>query len=114
MPTTNQIIAVAIIGLVATAVVVGAVVYYSLKIHGSGKILAIGVQVYRDANLTEPVSAIDWGTIPAGGYSQLTLYLPQQLNWTEYMVFDNAGLAAPSRRRLHDPHLGLRWLYGSA
>jgi len=75
MPTRNQILAMAITGLIVTAIVVGAVAYYTLRIRGTGRIKLIGVKAYSDAELTKEVAAIDWGTIAPGGYSQVTLYL---------------------------------------
>lgn len=75
MPTNEQLAAVVIVALVITAVVVGAIVYYSLTLSGSGTVLAIGLEAYTDAGLTERASSINWGTIPPGGYSQVTLYL---------------------------------------
>jgi hypothetical protein len=75
MATTEQITAGLIVALVVTAIVVGAVVYYALKIHGSGQILAIGLEAYADAGLTQKVDAITWGVISPGGYAQATIYL---------------------------------------
>jgi len=65
----------ALIGLVATAVTVGAIVYYTLRVRGSGVIKVVGLKCFSDPELTKEVSALDWGTINPGGVSQVTLYL---------------------------------------
>ena len=67
--------ALAIVGLVVTAVVVASLVVYVLRVRGTGRIKVVGLKAYADPEATKEVSAIDWGTIPAGGISQTMLYL---------------------------------------
>jgi len=82
----DQLAALAIVGLVLAAVVVGAVVYYSLRLHGHGTIKLVGLKAYSDPAATLEVSAVDWGLIPPGGVSQVLLYLKSTsttpANWT--------------------------------
>ena len=73
--TKNQLAALAIAGLVITAVVVGAVVFFTLRIRGGGRLKLLNLKAYADPETTQEISAIDWGTIPAGGTSQTLLYL---------------------------------------
>jgi len=75
MTTREQLTALAIAGLVVTAVVVGVVVYYSLRLHGAGRIKTLGLKAYSDPGATLEVSAVDWGEISPGGSSQVLLYL---------------------------------------
>lgn len=65
---------VAIAGIVLTAIVVGAILYYSYKINATGSIKAIGIKVYGDLDATKEISSIAWGEIPAGGYAEVTVY----------------------------------------
>lgn len=55
--------------------VVGAVVYYTLRLRGSGKIRTVNVKVYSDPAATIEVSAVDWGEISPGGQSRIQLYV---------------------------------------
>ena len=73
--TREQATALAIVGLIVAAVVVGAVVYYTLQLRGSGRIKTVGLKVYSDPGATLEVSAVDWGDIAPGGVSQVLLYL---------------------------------------
>ena len=76
----KQVAALAITGIVITAVVVGVIIYYRLRITGTGRITVIGLEAYADAECTKQVSAINWGEISPSGYSQATLYLKSTSN----------------------------------
>jgi hypothetical protein len=75
MVTRNQLIVGIAAAVVVTAVVTVAVMYYSLRIRGSGRIVTVGIEAYADAGATQPVSAIDWGKISPGGAAAATIYL---------------------------------------
>lgn len=65
-----------IASIVVVAVVVATVlIMSSWRIHTHGRIKALGLEVFADAECTLTVSEIDWGTIPQGGTSSVTLYL---------------------------------------
>lgn len=84
--TREQATALAIVGLVVAAVVVGSVVYYALRIRGVGHIKLVGVKAFSDPGATLEVSAVDWGDISPGSYGQVLLYLKSTstvpANWT--------------------------------
>ncbi len=71
----NAGVVVGLAGLIIVALVVGALAYYTLTLHGTGKIKTVGIVPYADSGLTQQISAFDWGTIPPGGTSTVTLYL---------------------------------------
>lgn len=75
MPTREQLTGVVIAGLVIVAAVTAAVVYYTLRIRGSGTIKLIGVEAYGDPEGTQIISAVNWGELTPGGFSQVVLYL---------------------------------------
>jgi hypothetical protein len=67
--------AVAVGALVVAVVVTAVIVYYAVKVHGHGKIKTVGAGVFSDAGCTQPVGEVDWGVIPQGGSSAVTLYV---------------------------------------
>lgn len=75
MPTREQLIGVTIVGLVIFAAVTAAVVYYTLRIHGSGTIKLIGLEAYGNPEGTQVISSVNWGELTPGGVSQVVLYL---------------------------------------
>ena len=79
---------VALTAIIITAIVTAAIVYYSLRIRGYGKIKTVGVDAYADLECTKIVSEINWGTIPAGGSSQTTLYLKNTGNYPINMTIN--------------------------
>ena len=70
---------VAAIVLVSVLIVsgTGAVTYAALRASGrfgsSGKIVAIGLQVFDDAALTHPATEVNWGELAAGNTASITL-----------------------------------------
>ena len=76
----RTVTAVAIAALVIIAVVVGAIVYFTLRLSGHGVIKVVGCGVYADEACTIGVSSIDWGTIAPGAYSQALLYFKSESN----------------------------------
>lgn len=75
MVNRNQVIVGSIIGALVVAVVILAIAYYSVRIHGTGTIKAVGVKIYADEGLTKEISAVDWGAIPPGGTSAVTFWI---------------------------------------
>ena len=74
-PTREQLTALAVAGLLVTAIVVGAIVYFALRVRGSGRIKLVGIKAFSDPAATLEISAIDWGEISPGGYAYTTIYL---------------------------------------
>ena len=72
--TGDQLLALAIVGLMVTAVAAGVVVYYSVDISGRGIIAALGMNIYSDPLGQFEISAIDWGTVYPGGLYNATLW----------------------------------------
>lgn len=79
--------ALAIAALIVTASVVGAVVYYELRLKGHGRIKVVGGTVYFDPEGTKEVAAIDWGMISPGGSAYTTLYFKSESNVPTNMTF---------------------------
>jgi len=75
MASLKPLTAAVIVGLVIAVVITGTIAYYTLRVHGSGKIKVVGAKAYSDPGATLEVSAIDWGVISPGGISQATIYL---------------------------------------
>ena len=71
----NALLALAISGLIITAVVVVTIVYFSLSLRGTGRIKTVGVKAFADPAGTKEISGIDWGEISPGGYAYRTIYL---------------------------------------
>lgn len=71
----DQLIALAVSGLIVAAVVVATIVYFSLSLRGSGRIKTVGVKAFADPEGTKEISGIDWGEIAPGGYAYRTIYL---------------------------------------
>lgn len=64
------------IALVATILVAAAIVLsVTYRIRNVGRIKAVGVGVYWDANATVPVSEIDWGELRPGDLAGVTTYI---------------------------------------
>ena len=107
MISREHALTLAIIGLTVSAVVVAATVYYVLIIRGTGMIKTVGVQAYADPELTKEVSAINWGTISPGGYSQTLLYLKITSNVPSNLTLSTARWSPPSVEN----YLTLTWDY---
>ena len=75
MDSKEALTAVAVTGLIVALIVVGAIVYFSLRLHATGTIKLIGLEAFADPEATLGVSSVDWGLIPPGGVSQTVLYL---------------------------------------
>jgi len=72
----NRNLAIAITGIVVFAVVVASVLILTTwRIATHGRIKALGLEVFADPECSLIVSEINWGTIPQGGKSEVTLYL---------------------------------------
>lgn len=107
MVTKNQLMGIAIAALVATAIVLAAIVYYELRIKGTGRIKLIGVKAYSDADLTKEVSSIDWGLIPRGGSSQITLWLKSTSSCPANLTLRTENWVPPNA----SDYLTLNWDY---
>jgi hypothetical protein len=68
---TAIVIVVLLIGVVSA----GTIVYFYLKMKGTGSIKGVGVEVYADASLSQKISAVNWGAIAPGGSSTVTVYI---------------------------------------
>lgn len=75
MVTRNQLVGVTIVGLIIVAVVTASIVYFTLRVHGTGTIKLIGLEAYGDPETTQVISSVNWGELTPGGYSQVVLYL---------------------------------------
>lgn len=103
----RTIAALALTAVVITAVVTAVTVYYVLRIRGHGRIKTIGVSAYADPDCTKLVSEIDWGTLPAGGLSQTTLYLKNTGNYPVNLTLSTENWD-PSRAK---QYMSLGWDY---
>lgn len=110
MLTKDQLTALAIASLVVTAVVVGAVVYYALRLRGSGFIKTIGLEVYADPAATVPVTSIDWGEIAPGNFSQAQLYLKNPSNYAINLTLTAENWQPPTC----PTYMALIWDYNDA
>lgn len=64
------------LGVAVVAIVVAVVVLtITVRIPGRGRIKTVNIGVFADENCTMPVTEIDWGTIPPGGFSQAGIYI---------------------------------------
>jgi hypothetical protein len=75
MVTQNQALIASTIGFIAVAVVIVALLVYSVSISGFGTIRTINVKVYGDSALTKEITSVDWGTLNPGGSSVSTWYV---------------------------------------
>jgi hypothetical protein len=76
MVTKTQ--SVAIVAGVATIIAVAAIaaiIYFQYPISSHGVLRSIGCQVYGDSAQTMLVSAIDWGALSPGDYSNVTIWV---------------------------------------
>ncbi len=76
MVTKTQSVAIVagVITIVAVAAI-AAVLLFQYPISSHGSIRSIGCQVYGNAEQTAIISAIDWGTITPGDYSNVTIWI---------------------------------------
>ncbi len=75
MVTKTQ--SVAIIAGVATIVAIAAIatlIYFQYPISSHGSIRSVGCQIYGNPEQTTIISAIDWGSISPGDYSNVTIW----------------------------------------
>jgi len=111
--TLEKILAVALV-----AVVIVAVVALSMQVHvtSHGHITAIGIDVWKDAGLTQQLTDIDWGTLDPGmmvgvifyarNYGNVNVTLSMQTgNWTFNGVPEQNFTAAPNGSQ----YFGLAW-----
>ena len=71
----NQLLGLAAAGLITAAIVVGVIVYFSLRLRGAGRIKCVGVKAFADPEGMKEISGIDWGLISPGGYAYRSIYL---------------------------------------
>lgn len=75
--------------LVGTTIVLAvalAVVVFSMTLHATGKVKAVGCAVFFDAAATQPCTAIDWGVLSPNTAVNVTVYVKNTgnvpVNWT--------------------------------
>ncbi len=76
MVTKTQ--SVAIVAGVVTIVAVAAIaalIYFQYPISSHGSVRSIGCQVYGNAEQTAIISAIEWGSLTPGDYSNVTIWV---------------------------------------
>ncbi len=76
MVTKTQ--SVAIIAGVATLIAVAAIaaiIYFQYPISSHGSIRSVGCQIYGNPEQTAVISAIDWGAISPGDFSNVTIWV---------------------------------------
>jgi len=90
------ILLVFVIGLLIGVVI--APLFSQWRISNIGTVRAIGVEVYRDANLTETLDHINWGIIEPGENKSFTMWIKNTGNdaqkivmWTEAWNPSNAS-----------------------
>lgn len=105
--TRNQLIGVTIVGLIIVAVVTAAVVYYTLRIRGTGTIKLIGIEAYGDPECTQVISAVNWGELTPGGFSQVVLYLKSTSTAPASLTLSTEAWSPPEAGN----YLTLEWDY---
>ena len=96
-----------IVGLVFATVIVGAVVYSSIKVQGKGKIAKVNLEIYADPLGQTIISAIDWGTLDPGGSSSVTLYFKSLSNVNANLSFTTSNWIPQGAQQ----YFTLRWNY---
>lgn len=103
---------VAIIAGVATLVAVAAIaaiIYFQYPISSHGSIRSVGCQIYGNPEQTAVISAIDWGSISPGDYSNVTIWVKN--NGTAPI---NLALAASNYSpAAAQQYLNLSWNYAN-
>ncbi|MGB9923352.1 MAG: hypothetical protein ACPLEW_11130 [Pseudothermotoga sp.] len=69
-----------IAALFTLALVVFAILQYSVRINNQGTVKALGVGVYWDQNCTNEVTLIDWGMVEPGSINTVTVYVRNEGN----------------------------------
>jgi hypothetical protein len=103
---------VAIIAGVATLVAVAAIaaiIYFQYPISSHGSIRSVGCQIYGNPEQTAVISAIDWGSISPGDFSNVTIWVKN--NGTAPI---NLALAASNYSpAAAQQYLNLSWNYAN-
>jgi hypothetical protein len=103
---------VAIIAGVATLVAVAAIaaiIYFQYPISSHGSIRSVGCQIYGNPEQTAVISAIDWGSISSGDFSNVTIWVKN--NGTAPI---NLALAASNYSpAAAQQYLNLSWNYAN-
>ena len=73
-PKTQRDIAIAV-AVVTVIILAGTLLYFHYRIRNIGRIKAIGIEVYWDAQCTEKVTEIDWGLLGPGDLAGVTVYI---------------------------------------
>jgi len=105
-PTTQRNLV--LVALVATVVVLAAVVISAhYRIHNTGTVKAIGVDVFWDANCTVPVENIDWELIAPGELKGTTVYIKNSKNVNFTMSINASSWVPPEAEQ----YFTLDWNY---
>jgi hypothetical protein len=95
MATQNQALVASAIGFVAIAVVIVALLVYSVSISGFGTIRTINLKIYKDLALTQEITSVDWGTINPGGSSVSTWFVKSTSSVPINLTMITSGWSPP-------------------
>jgi len=74
MITLTTIVAIAAVGLIATLMASGALIF-SQTVHMSGVVASANIGIYSDAACTQSLTTVNWGTISPGNSVTTTVYV---------------------------------------
>jgi ABC-type lipoprotein release transport system permease subunit len=82
MVNTNQAVVLTAVGLAVVALVVALVILTSVHLSSTGTILTNNpnLQIFADQACTKEISAVQWGDIPVGSNSSVTLFIKNSGN----------------------------------
>jgi len=96
-----------ILAVLASTSVVYAVSTYQKTIYSTGTVKVVGVGAYWDANCTDTVISIDWGTIEPGTFKTAAIYLKNEGN-SPITLSLNSSNWSPS---VAEGYMSLIWNY---
>jgi len=100
------VLAIAVVSIVV-AVGVYALISSQARIHSIGTLKAVGVEVYWDSDLTQPVTEIQWGLLEPGQNKTIGLFLKSTANVPSTITL-STGNWTPSEAT---NYIGLEWNY---
>ncbi len=72
---TQSVVIVAGVATIVAVAAIAAIIYFQYPISSHGSIRSVGCQIYGNAEQTTIISAIDWGSISPGDYSNVTIWV---------------------------------------
>lgn len=108
-PSRNRQIAL-LIAVAAVVLTVTAITLYTIMLQNPGNVTniqTVDIEAYWDANLTNKVTAIDWGNIEVGATKNVTIYLLNSGN-TDIRLSMNTKNWSPQDA---SQHITLNWDY---